>query len=157
MEGNFIFEIGDDLFEGSNDLPYSVKWSPLDVLRPGSPTLHFRSERLEEFPWDIGLVIFEILNDFLQPSSNLSAFITAARVDALDPENRGPGDEEEPGGGFIIGLWGTWYLISRARFHANILHWRNSSISCGNLSKFLPPELLRCGGGSSGSGLICLG
>jgi hypothetical protein len=105
MNDDSQLEIGDDVFGTSGDLPSSTRWSPLDVLVPGSPTLHFRSERLEEFPWEVGQQIFDILKDFLQQSTDISASTAAARVNALFFEKRREDDEEDPPGGFLLELW----------------------------------------------------
>lgn len=75
-----------------------LKQHPLDLT---IDTLHN-----DDDPWPIELMIFNILNDYLQPSSKLSDNEAARCLDAILPENRPaePDVEREPARNWMLQL-----------------------------------------------------
>lgn len=71
--------------------------------------LHLQLASLEDDdPWIVEQKYFNILNDCLQPASQLSAAEAAARINELTPMNReANGEEAEHPESWCLEFWGT--------------------------------------------------
>lgn len=84
-------------------LPLSASQRPLKKhpLSFAIDTLHN-----DDDPWPIEWMMFNVLNDYLQPDSKLSVDEAAQCLDAIMPENRPPqfDEEKEPAGNWMLEL-----------------------------------------------------
>ncbi|KAI5810444.1 hypothetical protein BZA77DRAFT_287883 [Pyronema omphalodes] len=69
----------------------------------------------DDKPWVIAEHIFNIINDYLQPSNTLSATEAAQKLDALFPNNRPDvdGEDKEEAGSFLAEFWEIIVMIAQ--------------------------------------------
>lgn len=84
-------------------LPLSANQRP---LKKHPLDLTIDSLHDDDDPWPIELMMFNVLNDYLQPNSRLSDNEAARCLDALMPENRPdePNEEKEPARNWMLQL-----------------------------------------------------
>jgi hypothetical protein len=76
-------------------------------------TLHLQSLE-DDDPWIIEQKTFDILNDYLQPYSTISAVTAAIALDDLNPMKRKEsGEEVEAIESFLLETWGTFIEIAK--------------------------------------------
>ncbi|BCR90237.1 DUF3632 domain-containing protein [Aspergillus chevalieri] len=73
----------------------------------------------DDDPWIIEQQIFDILNDYLQPKSNITAAAAAQSIDNLFPVNRQDDEEKEDPGSFLWHLWGRFHRTAQQIPHAH--------------------------------------
>lgn len=60
----------------------------------------------DDDPWEVSQDIFNLLCDFIQPSTSLSSTTAASNLNALYPDNRVQGDEKkESPASFLLEMW----------------------------------------------------
>lgn len=97
-----------DPLSKSNPFFYQPLSSSVKILIMAAP-LHLRLVSLEDDePWIVEQKYFIILNDYLQPDSEISAAAAAARINELTPMKRKPnGEEAEHPESWCLEFWGT--------------------------------------------------
>lgn len=73
----------------------------------------------DDDPWIIEQQIFDILNHYLQPKSNITAAAAAQSIDNLFPVNRQDDEEKEDPGSFLWHLWGRFHRTAQQIPHAH--------------------------------------